>query len=215
MRLTAPRTGRLVVAGLAAAGVACVTIALAQQDHAPMAPPVAASTPTPVPSRGTTSPTPAEMPSSPPVTLSIPAISVRSQLLQLGQDANGALEVPAPGPHYDQAGWYRYSPTPGAMGPAVIAGHVDSARGGPSVFYRLGELHPGDQVFVQRADGSVAVFAVDAVRRFPKAAFPTALVYGNTDHPALRLITCGGPFDRASGHYLDNVVVTASLIRGA
>lgn len=94
----------------------------------------------------------------------------------------------------------------------MIVGHVDSKRGGPSVFYRLGELRPRDQVRVVRDDGSVAVFAVEDVRRFSKSDFPTQLVYGNTDHAALRLITCGGPFDRGTGHYRDNVVVTASLL---
>lgn len=164
--------------------------------------------PIPLPAR----PSASAMSRSLPVSLEIPALGVRSPLLSLGQAADGSLEVPPPGPHYDQAGWYRYSPTPGSLGPAVIAGHVDSKAGGPSVFYRLGGLRPHDRVLVRRADGTVAVFAVDAVRRFAKAAFPTRLVYGDTDHPALRLITCGGVFDRSSGHYLDNVVVTASLV---
>lgn len=152
------------------------------------------------------------LPASAPLVLTIPAIRVRSSLLQLGQEADGSLEVPAPGPQYDQAGWYRYSPTPGSLGPAVIAGHIDSAAKGPSVFYRLGALKPHDVVQVSRADGSVAEFAVDAVRRYPKTDFPSGLVYGNTDHAALRLITCGGAFDRSSGHYVDNIVVTASLV---
>ena len=120
--------------------------------------------------------------------------------------------MPQPGPDYDRAGWYRYSPTPGVLGPAIIVGHVDSAHGGPSVFFRLGELHPRDLVRVTRHDGTTAVFSVERVQRFAKRAFPTQMVYGNTDHPALRLITCGGPFDRRTGHYLDNVVVTASLV---
>jgi sortase (surface protein transpeptidase) len=119
--------------------------------------------------------------------------------------------VPAPGPDYDRAGWYRYSPVPGALGPAVIAGHVDSAAVGPSVFFRLSSLRPGDTALVTRTDGSVAEFAVDGVRRYPKGQFPTELVYGDTDHAALRLITCGGAF--ANGHYFDNIVVRASLVR--
>ena len=151
------------------------------------------------------------MTASVPVRLDIPAIGVKTPLLSLGQTATGAMEVPAPGPHYDEAGWYRYSPTPGTLGPAIITGHVDSAAHGPSVFFRLGDLHPRDSVRVTRADDSVAVFTVDEVRRFSKTSFPSALVYGNTNHAALRLITCGGPFDRASGHYRDNIVVLASL----
>ncbi len=149
--------------------------------------------------------------SSIPLAVSIPAINVQSTLLQLGRTATGALEVPPPGPTYNNAGWYKYSPTPGALGPAVIAGHVDSAADGPSVFYRLGGLHRGDTVRVSRADGSVAVFTVTDVLRYHKTAFPTALVYGNTDHAALRLITCGGAFDSATGHYVDNIIVLASL----
>jgi len=151
--------------------------------------------------------------SSTPRRLVIPAIGVTSSLLHLGQTAAGAIQVPSPGPDYNRAGWYRYSPTPGSVGPAVIAGHVDSAADGPSVFYRLGALRPHDRILVTRADGSVAVFAVDAVRRYTKKAFPAKVVYGDTDRAALRLITCGGPFDRSTGHYLDNIVVLASLLR--
>lgn len=154
---------------------------------------------------------PAPLRPSMPISLAVPAIGVRSTLLRLGQGADGSLAVPPPGPTYDHPGWYRYSPTPGSLGPAVIVGHVDSRRNGPSVFYRLGELHRGDTIRVTRADGSVAVFAVEQVRRFTKSDFPTRLVYGNTDHAALRLVTCGGPFDRSTGHYRDNIVVLASF----
>ncbi|MGI8774152.1 MAG: class F sortase [Actinomycetota bacterium] len=152
------------------------------------------------------------LPASKPVALDIPAIGVHSPLLRLGETAERTLEMPQPGPDYNEAGWYKHSPTPGSLGPAIIAGHVDSAAEGPSVFYHLGDLRPGDKVLVGRADGSVAVFKVDGVRRFRKDRFPTQLVYGNTDHAALRLVTCGGPFDSATGHYLDNIVVFASLV---
>lgn len=97
------------------------------------------------------------------------------------------------------------------MGPAVIVGHIDSAAEGPSVFFRLGELQPGDRVSITRTDGTVASFSVDKVRRYPKELFPTDLVYGDIDHAGLRLITCGGVFDESIGHYLDNIVVFASL----
>jgi hypothetical protein len=148
---------------------------------------------------------------SAPVALSIPAISVRSPVRRFGQAADGSMQVPAPGPHYDQVGWYRYSPAPGSLGPSVIVGHVDSAANGPSVFWRLGSLHPRDIVRIRRADGSIAFFSVDDVRRFRKTQFPSHLVYGNTNNAALRLITCGGPIE--GGHYRDNIVVRASLIR--
>jgi sortase (surface protein transpeptidase) len=147
--------------------------------------------------------------------IAIPAIGVSSPVRALGLNRAGAMEVPQPGPHYDDAGWYRYSPTPGALGPAVVVGHLDSAANGPSVFARLGSLRPRDLVRVTRTDGSIAVFAVEAVGRYPKARFPTQLVYANTDHAALRLVTCGGPFERATGHYRDNIVVLASLVRTA
>ncbi len=97
------------------------------------------------------------------------------------------------------------------MGPAILLGHVDSAAEGPSVFFRLGELKPGDAVLVERADGSTARFTVDEVKRYPKEKFPTDLVYGDIDHAGLRILTCGGAFDDSTGHYLDNIVVFASL----
>lgn len=148
---------------------------------------------------------------SKPVALDIPAIGVDSVLQHLGQTPEGALEVPS-GDRYNDAAWYRYSPTPGSLGPAVLLGHVDSAAEGPSVFYRLGELERGDRISVERADGSIARFVVDEVRRYPKDDFPTDLVYGDIDHAGLRILTCGGAFDDAAGHYLDNIVVFASLL---
>jgi sortase (surface protein transpeptidase) len=148
---------------------------------------------------------------SKPVSIVIPAIDVRSVVRHLGQAANGSLEVPS-GAQYNDAAWYRHSPTPGALGPAVILGHVDSAAQGPSVFFRLGELRSGHRVTVTRADGSVAVFVVDAVHRYAKKDFPTTVVYSDIDHAGLRILTCGGAFDDAAGSYLDNIVVFASLV---
>lgn len=149
---------------------------------------------------------------SEPATLDIPAIGVHSVVRQVGQTADGALEVPAPGPHYDEAAWYRHSPTPGELGPSVLLGHIDSAANGPSVFFNLGDLVPGDQIAVTRADDSVATFVVDEVARYAKDDFPTNLVYGNIEHAGLRILTCGGAFDNSTGHYLDNIVVFASLL---
>jgi hypothetical protein len=152
------------------------------------------------------------MPRAVPVALDIPTIDVHARLLRLGVTATGALAVPPPGPDYNRPAWFTGSPTPGEIGPAVIEGHVDSAAQGPSVFFELGALRPGDSVLVGRADRRTAVFRVNAVRRYVKDRFPTAIVYGNTDRAALRLITCGGAFDRASGHYRDNIVVFAHLV---
>ena len=154
----------------------------------------------------------ATLPRSKPVTLDIPAIGVHSKVQYLGQTPEGALETPAPGPLYDQAAWYRHSPTPGSLGPAILLGHIDSAANGPSVFFRLGELKPGDRISVTRADDSVATFEVDSVEVYPKDDFPTELVYGDIDHAGLRVLTCGGAFDDIAGHYLDNVVVFARLV---
>jgi hypothetical protein len=150
-------------------------------------------------------------PVPPPVSVAIPSIGVRSDLLSLGLDAAGAVEVP-PLAADDQAGWYEDGPAPGAVGPAVVLGHVDSAEFGPGVFFDLGALRRGDEVTVTRADRTVAVFAVDRVEQHPKDDFPTIAVYGNTDDAQLRLITCGGEFDRGRRSYEDNVVVFARQV---
>ena len=197
-------------------GLGLIGVAIASQRTIPRPPPVAdAAPPSPAPSTKHPSPSAASftLERSKPVTLDIPSIDVHSVVRYLGRTANGALETPAPGPHYDDAAWYRHSPTPGSLGPAILMGHVDSASGGPSVFFRLGDIRPGDRVSVTRADDSIAVFVVDEVHRYAKDDFPTDLVYGDIDHAGLRIITCGGAFDDSTGHYLDNIVVFASLAR--
>jgi len=149
------------------------------------------------------------LPESRPVRLELPRIGVSTPLVELRLDAAGAMEVPQdPG----VAGWYALGPTPGALGPAVIAGHVSWNRV-PAVFFRLGALRPGDRVHVTRRDHTRAVFAVTRVARFEKSRFPTRAVFGNIDHAGLRLITCGGRYDGARHRYLDNVVVFARLVR--
>jgi sortase (surface protein transpeptidase) len=193
---------------LTVVGASLIGAALISQEHPPSPSPGA---------RPSTSPRPkveardATLTRSEPVSLDIPAIGVHSSVWRVGLDEEGAIRVPAPGPHYNDAAWYKYSPTPGELGPAILVGHVDSAADGPSVFFNLGALRRGDRIAVTREDGHVATFEVDTVRRFSKDRFPTHLVYGRTDHAALRLITCGGPFDNATGHYVDNVVVFASF----
>ena len=145
-----------------------------------------------------------------PVSLTIPAIGVQTSLIHLGLASNGTLQVPS---STTVAGWYTGSPRPGDVGAAVIAGHVDS-QAGPAVFFQLRQLHPGDSVYVKRADGSVAVFDVTNVKQYLKAQFPTEAVYGPVPDSELRLITCGGTFDPATGHYLSNVIVDAVLDSG-
>jgi sortase (surface protein transpeptidase) len=144
-----------------------------------------------------------------PVRLEIPGIGVSTALEQLGRARDRTVEVPS---DWDVAGWYAGGPRPGDPGSAVVLGHVDS-RTGPAVFYRLGELRPGDRVEIVRADGSRVVFRVDRTEVYPKTRFPTADVYYPTLTPMLRLVTCGGPFDRATGHYRDNLIVFATLVR--
>jgi Sortase domain len=153
----------------------------------------------------------APMSRSLPVSVKIPAIGVRASLLRLGLQANGAIAVP-PLTRPFLAGWFDQGPTPGQRGTAVIVGHVDAAGVGPAVFYELGDLRPGDRIYVTLADRRTAVFAVWAAALYSKADFPTATVYGYTSRPSLRLITCGGIFDPQTGHYLSNIVVFADYL---
>ncbi len=139
-----------------------------------------------------------------PVRLRIPRLHVSTTLSRLHKLKDGGLQVPT---RYDQAGWYVDSARPGDAGPTVLTGHVDSTDG-PGVFFRLNQLKVGDLVLVDRSDLTRATFTVTRVIRVPKRRFPTAQVYGG-HRAGLRLITCGGSFDAASGHYRDNVIVFA------
>ncbi|GAB2578755.1 class F sortase [Paractinoplanes abujensis] len=140
-----------------------------------------------------------------PTRIRIPALRVDSQIIDLGLQPDGAVEVPA---SVSVAGWYDGGPRPGQDGPAVILGHVDSADG-PGVFVDLHKVKPGTLVEVGRADGSTATFKVSKVSRVAKTLFPTDLVYAPSLDPTLRLVTCGGTFDRARGSYRDNVIAYA------
>jgi len=221
------RRGRRTMAVLAAllvlAGAVALVVGLTSQHHAPQPPasagraitstgpassPTGSSTPSWEPQLAAGAVTP--LPAAEPTHLDVPAIGVSSDLLQLGQNPDGTVEVP-PLARDSKAGWYRESPTPGELGPAVLLGHVDSAEYGPGVFFKLGALKPGDTVSVTRADHSTATFTVTRVASFPKDQFPTLEVYGNTDDAELRLITCGGAFDSAARSYLNNIVVYAAL----
>ncbi|SDT22219.1 Sortase family protein [Pseudarthrobacter equi] len=153
---------------------------------------------------------PQVMGSSDPVTLSIPSIGVRTDLLHLGLRTNGALEVPQDTGHGAPASWYNGSPTPGARGPAVILGHVNALGGATGVFAGLRDLEPGSEISISRADGSTAEFTVDRGALYSKNDFPTLEVYGNTDAAELRLITCDG-YDPATGLFDDNYVIYATL----
>ncbi len=139
----------------------------------------------------------------------VPSIGVTADVVALGLEPDGTLEVPE---DFDVTGWYQDGPEPGELGASVIVGHVDSYDG-PAVFYRLGQLVPGDEVIVEAADGTSSTFVVERVEQYPKEQFPTQAVYGDTPGPTLRLITCGGTFDRGARSYRDNVVVFARLSR--
>ncbi len=141
--------------------------------------------------------------------ISIESINVRADVDQVGLAPDGTLEE-QPFSRASHAAWYRLGPAPGQLGPAVIVGHVDTKRS-VAVFFYLSRLRPRDQVVVTRADGHALTFTVDWLGSFPKSAFPTQLVYGPTNYPALRLVTCGGSFDSAVGSYRNNIVVFARL----
>ena len=138
----------------------------------------------------------------------IPAIEVDAPLMGLSLTASGSLDVP-PAERPDLAGWYEEGTTPGERGTAIVAGHVDN-KDGPAVFYSLGALRKGSTIEVDRRDGSVAVFTVDAVEVYQAENFPDRKVYGAADRPELRVITCGGGYSRTTG-YRGNVVVFAHL----
>jgi len=199
------RPFRARLAGFAAvvfalAGVVTIGVAIGAQVHAPQPADtgVLAGGPGPALAR------------SLPLAVDIPAIGVSSGLLYLGLNPDGTIAVPSLYSAPDEAAWYKYSATPGQRGTSVIEGHLDTDRG-PAVFFRLGALRPGNQIDVRLADGITAVFRVTGVRSYAKSHFPANTVYGATGYAALHLITCGGAFDFASGHYLSSTVVFATL----
>jgi sortase (surface protein transpeptidase) len=155
-------------------------------------------------------PEPTSLLRSIPTRLEVPDIGLTTDLIQLGQNPDGSLETPS---DYEHAGWYKYSPTPGEIGPAIITGHVDSYQG-PAVFFYLKDLQPKQLIYVHREDGSVVRFQVDSVALFEQAAFPTKEVYGDIEYAGLRLITCGGVFNVLTGQYSHNTVVYASYVSG-
>ena len=184
-------------------GIVAVGVTFLSQQHAPQ-PSAAASGAVGPAGQGPS------LPRSVPVSVDIPAIGVTSKLLYLGLNADGTVQVPSLVTSASEAAWYKYSATPGQIGASVIEGHVDSYHG-PAVFYRLGALRPGDTIDVTLADGITAIFRVTGVREYAKSNFPANAIYGTTNYAALRLITCGGVFDYATGHYLSSTVVFASL----
>jgi hypothetical protein len=146
-----------------------------------------------------------------PVAINIPHIKARAEIISLGLTSSGTVGVPSLNTPF-LTSWYKNGPTPGSPGAAVIFGHVDSAAVGPAVFYRLGNLRPGDLVYVTLKDGRTALFRVYSAALYSKAEFPDNTLYSYTSWPSLRLVTCGGDFDYATGHYLSNTVVFAQYV---
>jgi Sortase domain len=208
-----PGRGRIRLAGFAGValvvgGAMAILVAALAQRHAPSPTAAAAG------DIGPASVTGPALRQSAPVSVSIPEIGIQSKLLHLGRNADGTMQVPDLNTQASEAAWYKYSVTPGQIGTAVIEGHVDSYQG-PAIFFRLGALKPGNHIDVTLADGITAVFRVTGVREYAKDKYPADIIYGPADYAALRVITCGGDFDTATGHYLSSVVVFASLVSSA
>jgi sortase (surface protein transpeptidase) len=170
------------------------------------------TTPTPVAAAAASTSVPITQPFKGlrPTSVSIPKIGAESSLLAVAVTVDGSISVPSVKTPM-QAAWYRLSPVPGEVGPAVILGHVDGDKK-PGIFYKLKDLVPGDEVDVDRSDGKKLKFVVDHLVQIPKDQFPRDAVYGNSTKPELRLITCGGVFDHAEHSYVDNIVVYANLV---
>lgn len=162
------------------------------------------------PSTPSQQPRPVGLTRSEPSRIVIPKIGVDAPVMGLGVNDDGTLQVP-PLKQAQRAGWYRLGPSPGELGSSVIVGHVDSKEIGPAVFYKLGALRVGDTIKVTRKDKKVVTFVVEGVKAYPKSDFPSDLVYGATPNATLRLVTCGGQFDKKIGSYLSNVIVFAKM----
>jgi hypothetical protein len=204
------------IASVSVAALCCGTWLLrdAAEDNAPPQPSVAQAAAhdgnrTRARQAGQDRPAVPPLPPSPPDRVRIPSIRVDAPLTGLRLTGTGSLDVPPAGAR-NLAGWYEAGTTPGESGTAIVAGHVDNADG-PAVFYRLGAIRRDARIEVDRRDGTVAVFSVDAVEVYQARAFPDRKVYGAAGRPELRVITCGGGYSKQSG-YKANVVVFAHLI---
>ena len=156
-----------------------------------------------------TSPAIPSLPASVPTHIQIPAVNIDAPIMTVSKAPDGSIQMP---PILDwTTGWYKYSPTPGQIGPSIIVGHVDTYKS-ISVFWRLRYLQPGNDIYIQRADGSTVHFKVIALTQVSQANFPTAQVYRNISYPGLRLITCGGTFSTATESYNQNTVVYAAMV---
>ena len=203
----------ILIVGLVMVAVGAFIVAHALSAGSKLPPAAAQDIPSTVGTSVPFAPNPASvaapLSASTPMRIVIPAIGVNAPVTHLDLNSNGTIQVPPLSDH-NLAGWYDRSVTPGAKGTSVILGHVDDYAGA-SVFYNIKNLRKGEAIDIVRGDGTTAVFSVDGVQKATKTNFPTSDVYGNVPYPALRLVTCGGPFDAQTGEYLDSIVVYAHL----
>jgi hypothetical protein len=202
------RLGQLTAIGLvAAAGAGLIAFG---QDRGPL-PPQPATVAAPLDSPAQVQRARAyALSRSRPVRVDIPRLGFHADVVTVGVTPRGSLEAP-PLDRAMSVGWYRLGPAPGEPGAAVLLGHVDAESVGPAVFYRLGELEPGDRLSVTRADGSHGIFTVTGGASYPKDQLPYARIFAGLDYPALRLVTCGGRFDERKRTWENNLVVYAIL----
>ena len=142
-----------------------------------------------------------------PVGLRIDSLGVDAPIDAYGvNQRTGQMAVPE---NVTDVGWYKFGPSPGESGSAVLAAHVDLAGSGPGVFFALDELEEGDQIVVVHDDGTEAPFRVVARTTYEKEALPLDVIFSREGPPVLTLVTCGGGFNRDISRYDSNVVVYA------
>lgn len=197
----------LLASAVAAVLLGGVVAAAAPRIGAPD-PSEAASTPPPAPPREMVR---SDSPAVAPIRIDIPAAGVSAAVDEIGLLDDGTMAVPE---DFARTGWYGGLEAPGQAGTAVVVGHLDSHTG-PAVFFNVPRLRTGDDITITRADNTTVVFVVDRVEQYRKKQFPTIAVYAPTGEPSLRLITCGGKFDRRTRHYSDNIVVYSHLKEAA
>ena len=151
------------------------------------------------------------LPKGAPCRIVIRSIGVDAPIIELGLRSNGTLEVPTV---YSEAGWWKGGGKPGKLGSTVSVGHIDDRRG-PAVFYKLPKLKAGDVVEIMRVKKKPVRYVIEDLGRWAKSNFPSEIVYGPTPIAELRLITCGGVFNRSTGHYTDNIIAFGRMIGGA
>ncbi|HEX2069518.1 MAG TPA: class F sortase [Actinomycetota bacterium] len=148
------------------------------------------------------------LPKGAPCRITIRSIGVDAPVIKLGLRSDGTLQVPLV---YSEAGWWKGGAKPGQIGSSVIVGHVDNRRG-PAVFYKLPKLKSGDIVTISRVDKKPVRYVIEDLGVWAKSNFPSEIVYGPTPISELRLITCGGVFNRSTGHYTDNIIAFGRMI---